>query len=98
MSNLRSEIVLSVSRALLGEVFPELIAVAGRIDTDRKFELIFFVDAVLSDSQAEDVACVETEVIADFPDDFEISHTILVAQQVGLPASDAFWIFQRKRL
>jgi len=94
--NLRSDIVLSVNRALLGEVFPELVAVSCEIEGERKFELTFFVDSKLPAFKAEEISCIETEVLADFPNDFEISHKIVSSRQASLTASDAFWIFLRK--
>lgn len=94
--NLRSDIVLSVNRALLGEVFPELVAVSCEVEDERKFELTFFVDSELPAFKVEDISCIETEVIADFPSNFEISHKVVNSRQASLPASDAFWIFLRK--
>lgn len=94
--NLRSDIVMSVNRALLGEVFPELVAVSCGIESDSKFELTFFIDPLLPDSMEESISCIETEVIADFPENFEISHKVVLSKQADLPTSDAFWIFLRK--
>jgi hypothetical protein len=93
--NVRSSIVLSVNRALVGEVFPELIAVSCMIASETQFELVFHVDSILTDSKADDISCIETEVIADFPGDFEISHKVIVSNRADLP-SDGFWIFLRK--
>lgn len=93
--NLRPSIILSVNRALLGEVFPELVAVSCDVASEKKFELIFFVDRVLPESTNEDISCIETEVIADFPSDFEISHRVVVSDHAELSSGD-FWIFLRK--
>lgn len=92
---LRSDIVLSVTRALLGEVFRELVAVSCELVNEEHFELIFFVDSVLSPSVIEDVSCIEAEVMADFPDDVEISHRIVVSDHPLLSPS-GFLIFLRK--
>jgi|GEM_PF-1274021 len=94
--NLRSDIILSVNRALLGEVFPELVAVSCEVESENKFELTFFVDSSLSTSRVENVSCIETEVLADFPSNFEVSHKIVLSEEASLPAPDAFWIFLRK--
>lgn len=93
--NLRSEIVLSVNRALLGEVFPELVGVSCHVVAERQFELTFFVESEPQEQLVEDVSCIETEVIADFPNDFGITHEILVSRNPKLEQSD-FWIFRRK--
>ncbi|WP_145985373.1 hypothetical protein [Marilutibacter maris] len=95
--NLRSDITLSVNRALLGEVFCELVAVSCKTEGESRFELIFYVDSAPSDSMEEDVSCVETEVMADFPASFEISHKVVQFEQSHLNASDVFWIFLRKQ-
>ncbi|MET3652591.1 hypothetical protein [Dyella japonica] len=96
MNNLRSDIVLSANRALLGQVFPELVAVSCTMYNERKFELTFFVDSAPPAFREEDISCIETEVIADFPENFEISHRIVLSKRAALPAPDAFWIFLRK--
>ncbi|MDV3434682.1 hypothetical protein R1H25_04360 [Stenotrophomonas sp. C2852] len=95
-SSLRSDVILSVSKALLGEVFPELVAVSCRVDGESKFQLTFFVDSALSASTEEDISCIETEVLADFPSNFDISHKVIVSRHASLPGPDAFWIFLRK--
>lgn len=93
--NVRSGIVLSVNRALVGEVFPELIGVSCVIVSGKQFELFFHVDAILPDGKVEDVSCIATEVIADFPSDVEIPHRIVVSHRAELPPG-GFWIFLRK--
>lgn len=93
---LRTAVILSVNRALLGEVFPELVAVACEIANEWKFRLVFVVDSKLVDFKSEELSCIETEVIADFSSDFEISHEVIRSRKVSLPTSDAFWIFLRK--
>ncbi|WP_267085894.1 hypothetical protein [Xanthomonas sacchari] len=95
--NLQSKIFLSISRALLGEVFSELVAVCCRIVGDRNFEIIFFVDTELSASKVDCLSMVETEVLADFPD-FDISHVILRTGPGHVPQCDGFWIFMRKNM
>lgn len=47
---LRSDIVLSVNLALLGEVFADLVAVSCVIESERKFALSFLVEKVISTS------------------------------------------------
>lgn len=96
-NNLRSDIILSVNRALLGEIFPELVAVSCNVEKEGRFELVFIVDSTPSDSIVEGISCVETEVLADFPENFEISHKIVLSKQATLDAPGAFWIFLRKQ-
>lgn len=95
--SLRSNIVLSVNRALIGEVFPELFAISCEIYGEKKFELTFFLDSE-SPIFEEEISFIETEVIADFQNNFEISHKVINSRPAGLPAPDAFWVFLRKTL
>ncbi len=91
----RSKIILSVNRALLGEVFRDLAGVSCVIDSDTSFGLTFFVAREVDESTEEDVSCIETEVMADFPANVRISHSI-ESGRPALPTTDAFWIFLRK--
>lgn len=92
----RSEIILSVNRALLGEVFPALVGVCCSIEGEGGFDLTFFVDAEPTALVEEDISCIETDVIADFSDSVEVSHRIEVSTKPGLPTSSSFWIFLRR--
>ncbi|MBV6785821.1 hypothetical protein KWH02_11560 [Xanthomonas campestris pv. uppalii] len=96
MRELKPDITLSVNRALLGEVFTELVAVSCFLASENEFELTFFVDSMIPDFKEEEISCIETEVMADFPEDFKISHKIVVSPQPVLSALNSFWIFLRK--
>jgi hypothetical protein len=61
----RSEIVLSVCRALLGEVFPKLRLVSCSSDA-QKICVDFYVDGPIDEVDADSVSCVETSLIADW--------------------------------
>jgi len=95
IDSLRSEIVLSVNRALIGEVFPELVAVSCHVVTDKRFTLTFFVESGPSSQMVEDISCIETEIIADFPSEFDITHEIKLATHMKREL-DGFWIFLRR--
>jgi hypothetical protein len=82
MLPLRVQIVCSVARALLGEVFQALRAVVCRVQSDQAFELRFVVDGPI-DSQEDSPSVVHTEVLADFPPDFDIG---FVVTRVDAPA------------
>jgi len=94
--SLRSRVILSVNRALLGEVFRELVAVSCELESEKSFKLTFFVDSDLPGFMEEEISCIETEVIADFPSSFEISHEVRISRQPRLTPSEEFWIFLRK--
>lgn len=88
-------IMLSVRRALSGEIFPELLAVAYELLSERSFKLLFFLDQLPSEEQIESISIIETEVIADFPSDFEVSHQIISGAVTHLP-NDAIYVYLKK--
>jgi hypothetical protein len=94
--SIRQKIILSINRALLGEVFPRLMAVACKIYEEKKFELIFFVSEPLDAEEVEAMSCVETEVIADFDADYDISHSISVSSFDEIDGFD-FLVFLRAK-
>ena len=91
---LQSKIILSVNRALLGEIFPELYAVACNALSERKFEVVFFVDSLISEDIIDGLSCIETEILADFDETYEISHSVNVGGEVS---GFDFLIFLRKK-
>lgn len=91
------EIRLSVMRALWGEVFPQLRAVVCRIEGPKEFAIEFFVDGVVTDEMVESLSCVETEVIADFPDDFQIGHKVVrLDVPERIPEGNGLLVYLRK--
>lgn len=62
----RTSVLLSVQRALLGEVRPPLRCVTVGWDTDSIHILCVF-DGEIAEDDRESMECVLTEVIADFP-------------------------------
>lgn len=96
-NDLRSKIILSANRALLGEVFESLFAVACNVVGNREFELTFFVDLIDLKSREEIISSIETEIISDFPDYFKITSRVAVADDAGLSGENSFWIFLRSR-
>jgi hypothetical protein len=63
--NLRAALLLSIQRALLGEVTPNIRAVTCRIDPDR-IVLRWIVDGAISNELKGDLGAIGTEVVADF--------------------------------
>lgn len=92
----RSKIILSINRALLGEVFPRLMAVACKLYEGKRFEIIFFVSDVPEAEEIEAMSCVEAEVIADFDSDYDISHSVSVCSFNEINGFD-FLVFLRAR-
>jgi hypothetical protein len=71
----RISAILSMNRALLGEVSPSLRA--AKIKWNEEIaHLYFYYDGKISEEDYEAAECVATEIIADFPDHkFEIDIT-----------------------
>ncbi|WP_228735412.1 hypothetical protein [Xanthomonas euvesicatoria] len=64
----RPSLLLSLQRALLEEVHPQLRQVSIEADPETRFvRLRFEYDGEPSDTVLESCSCVATEVIADFP-------------------------------
>lgn len=65
MWELRVRLLLSIQRALLGEVTPNIRVVTARIDT-QSIVLRWIIDGEISDSLRGDLSAVGAEVVADF--------------------------------
>ncbi|WP_434026808.1 hypothetical protein [[Pseudomonas] boreopolis] len=78
----RSMLLLSLQRALLGEVHPELRQASIEADLiSRVIRLRFEYDGPPSDAARESCSCAATEVIADFPSPWQLDE-----QHVAMPA------------
>ncbi|MCL1471629.1 scaffold protein involved in DNA repair [Argonema antarcticum] len=64
---MRNSVILSVQRALLGEVSPALRGVTVGWD-ENSIAILCYYDRKISPEDREAMSCVETEVMADFPD------------------------------
>ena len=96
-SELRSAIFFSIARALWGEVYPEMRSVAYVVLAENAFRIDFYVDGELSDELIESACVVETEVIADFPSTFEITHRVIRLDAPDkVPRDGAQLIYARK--
>jgi hypothetical protein len=69
---LRAQVLLSVQRALLGEVSSALRGVTVGWQ-DQVIELRAYFDGPISEDDRESISCVGSEVIADFPDPWTIN-------------------------
>lgn len=88
---------LSVMRALWGEVFSQTRAVLCRQDAQNAFTIEFYVDGALNDELLESASCVESEVLADFPDDVTIRHQVIrVDAPSPIPRDNRLLVFMRR--
>jgi hypothetical protein len=95
MSELRTRILLSVQRALLGEVFPALRAVSVAF-TETSLDLRFYVDGPADELDRESISIVETEVLADFDLGFRVHATVIELRQPALVPNDGERVFMRR--
>ncbi|MBZ4396329.1 hypothetical protein VZQ01_24685 [Myxococcus faecalis] len=92
----RSSLVhLSLQRALLGAIPSRLRAVTVRFD-DTRLHFEAFFDGAIRDEDRETMSEVETELIADFPDDHEISHELIRLDPPALIPKDRAWVYYRQ--
>ncbi len=72
----RTKVLLSLQRALLGEVFPALREVT--VDwSDSSVKFWAYVDGELAPEDEESLSCVSAEVAADFWSGVEIDYEII---------------------
>ncbi len=72
---LRTRVLLSVQRALLGEISSAVRHVGVTFD-EAEIRLRWVFDGPVSEADAESASCVETEVIADMPDHRVVTETV----------------------
>jgi hypothetical protein len=69
---------LSIQRALLGEVSPQLRAVVFSIEA-QSVNIRFYFDGEISEEDKESVSCIETEILADYdPEDVVTANSIRI--------------------
>lgn len=72
---LRTRVLLSVQRALLGEISRSVRYIGVAFD-EKEIKLRWVFDGPISDEDTESASCVETEIIADMPDHHVVTETI----------------------
>ncbi|WP_198414585.1 hypothetical protein [Chromobacterium phragmitis] len=73
---------LSLQRALLREVHPDIRQVSGELDSDKHIvRLRFEYDGQPSPLAKESYSCAATEIIADFPEPWQLNE-----QHVSVPS------------
>ena len=71
----RTIVLLSLQRAMLGEVFPALRAISVEW-SDRRVKFFAYVDGPLAEADAESLSCISAEVAADFWPGVEIDYEV----------------------
>ena len=67
---LPNDLYRAISRALLGEIFAHVVAVAAAWTAERDFTLHVYLDRAADAGDAEGLDIILTEIIADFPLDY----------------------------
>lgn len=79
LSDLSVYLRLSLQRALLGNVTPNIRAVIAEL-SGKNISLLFYFEGEgegeVDDDDEELVSIIETEIIADFDDDFTVDTTV----------------------
>lgn len=95
MNDRRHQVLVAVQQALLGEVSAQLRAVIVSYD-DSSIHLDCYFDGDISDADREAMSCVETELIAGFPEAHSVTHSVNRADYPNPIPKEGIWAFFRK--
>jgi len=94
MNSRKCAVLLTLQQALLGEVSARLrVVTVSYDDTSIHFEC--FYDGEITEEDRESMMCVETELIAVFPETDRITHQILRKDYPGAIPKNCTWVFFR---
>ncbi len=91
----RTLVLLSLQRAMLGEVFPALRAITVEWADDR-VKFYAYVDGELADDDAESLSCISAEVAADFWSGVEIDHEVVRVDSPAKITDTRVRVFHRR--
>jgi len=91
----KCEVLLSLQRALLGEVSCNLRAVTVKF-TETTIHFVAIYDGEPREEDRESMLLVETEVMADFSSSHAITHEVTRLDAPALIPKDRIWAFYRK--
>lgn len=91
----RENVALSVVRALLGAVTPEMRRVGFLLD-GRKIQLFCIYDGAPSESLSEEMNDVEAEILADFAADVLTEVQLVRMDAPEAIKLEAIWVYARK--
>ena len=90
--------LLSASRALLGAVTPNLRVVTIKVSAEEKMvKVCFFYDGNISEEDFETANTAITEIISDFPLDYELDDHIERIDYPNAIPFDGRVVFERKK-
>lgn len=91
----KCDVLLSLQRALLGEVSPNLRAVTVHF-TDASIHFEAFYDGEPHEEDRESMLLVETEVMAEFPSSHAVTHAVSRLDAPALIPKDSIWAYYRR--
>jgi hypothetical protein len=94
--DLRTQVLLSLQCALLGEITPNIRGITCSWDTS-KITIVCYLQDDISEDIEESMECVATEVMADFPEhQVEIECKKLDEPEPLNPYTLSAWVYRRK--
>lgn len=95
MNDRNCEVLVAVQQALLGEVSARLRAVTVSYD-DKSIHLDCYYDGDITDEDREAMSCVETELMAVFPETHSVTHSVQRKDYPSPIPKETAWAFFRK--
>ncbi|MCY1279424.1 hypothetical protein D9M70_281780 [compost metagenome] len=86
---------LSIQRALLGEVSAKLRAVTFSV-SEICLDIRFYFDGAINYDDLESASCVETEVLADYEEEYKVTARCLRVDMPGSIEDSGVWVFRRR--
>ncbi len=88
---------LSIQRALLGEVSGRLRAVIFSV-SELFLNIRFYFDGEIGEDDFESASCVETEVLADYEENWTVIVKCLRLDASETILDDGVWVFRRREM
>ncbi|SFU58588.1 hypothetical protein [Nitrosospira multiformis] len=95
MNDRKHQVLVAVQQALLGEISARLRAVTVAYD-DTSIHLTCYYDGEITDADREAMSCVETELMAVFPETHTITYNVQRKDYPDPIPKEVTWAFFRK--
>lgn len=95
MNDRRHQVLVEVQQALLGEISAQVRAVIVSYG-DTSIHLDFYYDGAITEEDRESASCVETELIAVFPESHIVTSSTHRRDYPEPIPKEMTWVFSRK--
>lgn len=95
MNERKQLVMFALQQALLGEVSSSLRAITVAFD-ETSIDFVAFYDGYISEGDKESMSCVETELLAFFPETHSIKYELIRLDYPAPIPKDRLWVFYRK--